>query len=179
MTAEYVGTTVDDLAVVAQSTRWVAGLPEEQGGYRETDVDEAIAGIADTTAQVLRAGGNSGYHYIRGRDELARGRLLNLLRSCSEQRGTDTRLYITHGHPCESSAPRELRLPIGDNWSVAAVDDFRADYPSTKGPNLLLRLGRRVELAFGEKAAEMFDVLGQAVVDWPVLHRLPEQISQR
>lgn len=32
VTAEDVGTTVDDLAVVAQSTKWVAGLPAEQGG---------------------------------------------------------------------------------------------------------------------------------------------------
>ena len=142
-------------------------------------MDAPIAGIADTTAQVLRAAETAGTTTYEAAMDLARGRLLNLLRSCSEQRGTDTRLYVTQGHPYESSAPRELRLPIGDNWSVAAVDDFRAACPSAKGPDLRLRLGRRFELAFGEKAAEMFDVLGQAVVDWPVLHRLPEQISQR
>jgi leucine dehydrogenase len=32
VTAEDVGTTVRDLAVVAETTRWVAGLPEELGG---------------------------------------------------------------------------------------------------------------------------------------------------
>jgi len=109
--------------------------------------------------------------------DLARGKLFNLLRSCSTARHGYPALH--HTRTCKSLASRELRLPTGDNWSVAAVDDFGAAHPSAKGPNLLLRLGRRFELAFGEKAAEMFDVLGQAVVDWPVLHRLPEQISQR
>lgn len=43
-----------------------------------------------------------------------------------------TSLYVTQGHPCQSTSPRELALPIGSRWSVTAEREFRAAYPSAR-----------------------------------------------
>lgn len=43
-----------------------------------------------------------------------------------------TTLYVSQGRPCESPAPQELVLPIGQNWSAEAEADFRASYPSER-----------------------------------------------
>jgi hypothetical protein len=46
------------------------------------------------------------------------------------QRTGQTSIYVSQGHPCQSSVPVELVLPIGRNWSATREEEFRAAYPS-------------------------------------------------
>ena len=78
-------------SAVDEMGRW----PTE--GARVTDVDEATAGIAHTTAQVLQGGGNNGYHDIRGPRWTLLAASSSTCSALAQQRGTDTRLYITRG----------------------------------------------------------------------------------
>lgn len=47
-------------------------------------------------------------------------------------RDSQTSLYLSQGHPCQSPVPEELVLPIGRRWSITNEAGFRAAYPSTR-----------------------------------------------
>ena len=43
-----------------------------------------------------------------------------------------TVLSVVQGSPCENTAPVVLIVPVGNSWSNAAAEGFRAAYPSAK-----------------------------------------------
>ena len=51
-----------------------------------------------------------------------------VLRRC----GDETTLYVAKGHPCLSDTSLEVTVPIGENWSTAAVAEFSRAYPSAR-----------------------------------------------
>ena len=48
------------------------------------------------------------------------------------RRAGETVLFVRQGAPCAEGEIRELRLPLGERWSPAAEEVFRAAYPSAR-----------------------------------------------
>ena len=48
------------------------------------------------------------------------------------RRAGETVLFVRQGAPCAEGEIRELRLPLGERWSPAEAEAFRAAYPSAR-----------------------------------------------
>lgn len=70
VTAEDVGTTVKDLAVVGESTKWVAGLPREQGGSDDPSPATARGVLMAMTSVARHINGSDG---LKGLSVLVQG----------------------------------------------------------------------------------------------------------
>jgi hypothetical protein len=46
------------------------------------------------------------------------------------QRGAETTLHVTRGHPCVSTETVEMVVPLGERWSKVAASELRSLYPS-------------------------------------------------